>query len=347
MPSLQFIRTSHEEILTLIRDDIPSKASFIAQIQLQSPIGGQHMVTIVDQMRGGGPWLWKPKYTYDAAPLISNFQKCMRRQLVEPALATAKQLLGQDAATFLRRLTIVLLEDALCQPAVYAQISWLMAAVGKKYTLTVEDVQVIMDSIVTALDAGERYDLQAEIEGEVAVPDERHWLSSEPQTGYTVRSAFVGIRLRALAGGMKFDSAFMERLARRILARQLPYQTEVSTVDPEDIPEFSVAEHMQTAAIDFHCCPQLLEIVRLESGLKSAVVQDAIWWHRSSLNERTAPDGTATYERAERFRTSQIWAQIARTVSTYADSRLRLLGEKGVRVGPTRTLDSWFKTGKV
>ena len=303
------------------------------------------MVTLVDQVRGGQPWLWKPKYTYDAAPLISNFQKCIRRQLVEPALATAKQLLAQDASTFLRRLAIVLLEDALLQPAIYAQVAWLMAAVGKKYTLTVEDVQVIMDSIVTALDAGERYDLQAEAEG--AASEERHWLSSEPQSGYTVRSAYAGIRLRALAGGMKFDSAFMERLARRILARQLQFQSEVSTVEIDDIPEFSVAEHMQTAAIDFHCCPQLLEIVRLESGLKAAIVQDAIWWHRSSLNERTSPDSTTTYERAERFKTSQTWAQIARTVSTYAESRLRSLEEKKVRVGPTRTLDAWFKTGKV
>lgn len=342
MPSLQYIRTSHEEILTLIRDDISSKASFIAQIQLPSAIGGQHMVTLVDQVRGGGPWLWKPKYTYDAAPLISNFQKCVRRQLVEPALATAKQLLAQDPATFLRRLAIVLLEDALLQPSVYAQVAWLSAAIGKKYTLTVDDVQVIMDAIVTALEASERYDLHAEVEG--AASDERYWLSSEPET---VKSAYVGIRLRALAGGMKGDAAFMERLARRILAMQLQFQSEVSTVDPEDIPEFTVSEHMQTAAIDFHCCPQLLEIVRLEAGLKASVVQEAIWWHRSSLNERTAPDSTAIYERAERFKTSQTWAQIARIVSTYAESRLRSLEEKKVRLGPTRTLDSWFKTGKV
>jgi hypothetical protein len=338
MPTLQYIRTSYEEIQTLIRDEITSKVTFIAQIQLQSPIAGQQMVTIVDHIRGGAPWLWKPKYTYDVSPLISNFQKCIRRKLVEPALATAKQLLAQDPIIFLRRLTIILLEDTLLQPFIYSQVAWLMAAVGKRYILTVDDVQVIMDSIVTALEAESRYDLTAT--SEEPIMDEKYWLCYE-ETDAVLRSAFVGIRLRALAGGMKGDAAFMERLALRVRAQQLPLQTEISTVDPEDIPEFTVAEHMQTAAIDFHCCPQLLEMVRSETALKSTDIQEAIWWHRSSLNERNAPH--EAYERAERFKTSLTWGQIARTVSGYAESRLRLLDEKKARTIPVKTLDAWFK----
>jgi hypothetical protein len=341
MPSLQYIRTSYEEIQVRISDQIPNPVSFIGIIQLQKPIAGQLTITIIDQLRGK-PWHKKPKYNYTAAPLISNFQKCIRRQAVIPAVATAHQLLGQDAPTFLRRLAVILLEDALLQPHMYAQICWLMAAAGKRYTLTVEDIQVIMDSIVTALEAEERYDLLEEAAGPAL--NERLWLN---EADPTAAAAYVGIRLRALAGGMKFDAAFLERLAKRLMMGCLDFQPEISQVDISDIPEFSVADHMQPAAIDFHCCPQLLEIVRAESGLKAAAVQDAIWWHRSSLNERKAPDSTEVHERAERFRCSQTWALIARTVSGYAEGQIRLLEQRKERVGPVQTLDTWFKTDKV
>lgn len=337
MPSLQYIRTSYEEIQVRISDQIPNPVSFIGIIQLDRPIAGQHAVTIIDQVRGK-PWLHKPKYNYGIQPLISNFQKCMRRQLVVPAVATAYQLLGQDAAIFLRRLAIVLLEDAMLQPYVYAQICWLMAAVGKRYALTVDDIQVIMDSIVTGLEAEKRYDLLEEASGP-ALNEKLYISEADPVTS----AAYVGIRLRALAGGMKGDAAFMERLAKRLMMGCLDLQPEISQVDISDIPEFSVADHMQTAAIDFHCCPQLLESVRLESGLKASVAQDAIWWHRSSLNERAAPDATTSYERAERFRTSQTWALVARTVSGFADGQMKLLEERKERVVPLQTLDTWFK----
>ena len=131
MPSLQYIRTSYEEIQVRISDQIPNPVSFIGIIQLDRPIAGQSTVMIIDQVRGK-TWLHKPRYNYAAAPLISNFQKCMRQQLVEPAVATAHQLLEQDASAFLRRLTIILLEDTQLQPHIYAQICWLMAAVGKR-----------------------------------------------------------------------------------------------------------------------------------------------------------------------------------------------------------------------
>jgi hypothetical protein len=337
MPSLQYIRTSYEEIQVRISDQIPSPVTFLAVIQLDRPIAGQTTVTIIDQLQGK-PWLQKPRFTYTSSPLISNFQKCVRLQLVEPAISTAHQLLGQDASTFLRRLAVVLLEDALLQPYVYAQICWLMAAVGKRYTLTVEDIQVIMDSIVTALEAETRYDLLEEAAGPAL--NEKLWLTNADPVA---AAAYVGIRLRALAGGMKFDAAFLERLAKRLMMGCLDFQTEISQVDIADIPEFSVADHMQPAAIDFHCCPQLLEIVRAETGLKTAVAQDAIWWHRSSLNERKAPDSTETYERAERFKTSQTWAQIARIVSGFAAEQIATLEKRKERVAPVQTLDAWFK----
>jgi hypothetical protein len=337
---LQLIRESRDQIIVRLDGDI-GRVSFMDALQLSTPIAGKGSMTLIDQERTKTPFLWKPKYTYELSPLISNLQKAMRLRDVERCAATALQLLGQDASALLRRLAVVLLEDALLQPQLYAQVVWLMLAVGKGYVLSTEDVQLIIDAVATGLDAENRYDLSEEAVG--LAPAEDTWLAGVPASGsYVVRAAYVAIRLRAGAGGMKFDTEFLERLAARILCRQLPFQAEMSSIDMADIPEFSVAEHMLPSAIDFHCYPVILESIRLQTGLKPPIIKEAMWWHRSSLNVRDGPTTLMAVESGQRFRTVNMWGAMASIASAFAAKQLELLGEKKVRVGKATTLDAWL-----
>ncbi len=313
---LQFIRESRESIITRLDTNLP-KATFMDVVQ-QSLLGAQH-ITVADYVREKTAWLWRPKYTYEFQQLLSNFQKAMRLRDAEECLSTALQLLGQDPANFLRRLPVVLLEDALLQPHLYAQVVWLMVAVGKGYALSVEDVQLIVDAIATGLEAEERYDLSEEtMEDE----DELSWFRSDVDD--ILKSAFVAIKLRRLRSGT------------------LPLQEEVSSIDVAEIPEFTMASHMLPAAIDFHCNPGILETVKVQSGLKPATIKEAIWWHRSSLNVRTGPASLMAVEAGQRFRTAQHWGLIASTVSAYATRQLQLLEERKVRCKAVQTLDGWI-----
>lgn len=331
---LQFIRESRESIITRLDTNLP-KAKFLDTIQ-QWLLGHQH-ITVADYVAEKTLWNWRPKYTYDFHQLLSNFQKTMRLRDMEQCLATALQLLGQDPANFLRRLAVVLLEDAMLQPHLYAQVVWLMVAVGKGYTLSTEDVQLVVDAVATGLEAEERYDLAEE-----AMEDEDELVWFRGDADDTLKSAFVAMKLRAGAGGMKFDTDFLERLALRLRVDRLPLQEEVSSIDVAEIPEFSVERHMVAAAIDFHCNPGILESAKVQSGLKPATIKEAIWWHRSSINVRSGPASLMAVEAGQRFRTAQHWGLIASTVSAFAARQLQLLEERKVRCKPVQTLDGWF-----
>lgn len=331
---LQFIRESRESIITRLDTNLP-KAKFMDTMQ-QSLLGSQH-ITIADYVAEKTAWLSRPKYTYEWAPLLSNFQKAMRLRDAEQCLATALQLLGQDPANFLRRLAVVLLEDTQLQPHLYAQVVWLMVAVGKGYALSTEDVQVIVDAVATGLEAEQRYDLNEETMDQ---EDELTWFRSD--TDDTLKSAFVAMKIRSGAGGMRFDTDFLERLALRLRAGRLSLQEEVSSIDIAEIPEFRVESHMLAAAIDFHCNPGIIESAKLQCGLKPSTIKEAIWWHRSSINVRSGPASLMAVEAGQRFRTAQHWGLIAQTVSAFAARQLQLLEGKKARCKSVQTLDGWF-----
>lgn len=336
---MYLVRVDAEEV-RLERSDAPSshKTSYapkgrqLGSVALTEPILGAKTLTIVDCMERQSPWSWAPRYEYDMEPLKSNFQKCMRQQCLEACLATARQLVAQDAAAMLRRLAVVLLEDSLLCVPTYAQVIWLMLAVNKGYCLGTQDVQLIMDAVATGLMSSGRYDLEEEAQVVAEV-------KAEAELAHTL------ISLRAQAGGMKFDVAFLQRLAARAATMALPVELEAASVDLEDIPEFSLTEHMMPAAIDFHCCSQLLDAVRLQTGLKAAKVKDAIWWHRSSINVREAPKAVTDREEAARFKTYATWSQIAPLVTAFTSKQLEVLEVRKRRHIVQVRLDTWLKSG--
>lgn len=334
---IYFVRT--DEGATFMRTAPPGVPRWHDIVQLGEPICGADHVHLLDFGVGGAGqrWLAPPTYTYSLPQLKSNFQKTMRRQLVEPCLATAKQLLAQDPSDFLRRLGVVLLEDSLLQPALYCQIIWLMYAVGKRYTLKVADVQVIFDAIVTGLESMKRYDLAAE--PAAPVTDADLWLRCQEE-----RDSYLSIRLRSLAGGMKCDASFLRRLAFRSLRSQLGIEAEISTVDLDEIPDFDPDSHMVCWAIDFHCCSYVLGEVAAACTTSPNEAKAAIWWHWSSLNERPCEtEAQRLEEAAQRFRYSEHAEKMSQRMMVLSQSAIRDMKAMRTRTVQSNTLDKWFK----
>jgi len=80
-------------------------------------------------------------YTYTNNPytnksyLKSHLQKCIRRSDVWKTIKTAYHLMDLDATAFLRRLSIIAIEDALPLKG-YTTLVWLTSAVSKGYQLS-------------------------------------------------------------------------------------------------------------------------------------------------------------------------------------------------------------------
>lgn len=336
---LYFIRTDCGcEVST---SDPPQKPRWQAIVQLsETPATGLSQQLCLIDTAPQGELLFKPgdppphKYEYNVHLLKSNLQKCFRRRLYTETMATAKQLLYQDPTEFLRRLPVILLEDSLLYPYLYNQVVWLQFAHSKGYQLTVEDARILMDSVCTGLESSTRYNLSY---SPAATTGPKAFCGAST----AAQEAFIGPRLRSLAGGIKFDTSFLRVLAFRAFMGDLPLEPEYSSLDLEEVEEFSPAIHMIPQAVDFHACPFLLETIPHK---------DAIWWHWSSLNARPIKDHQAEIaegaDKAHRIQHEQTYKNIERTLHVNARSTIDNMMRDRKKTKKTNTLDGWLAGSK-
>ena len=336
--SLYLIR--NEEEVYLSKSYPSSKVRWMATVDLNEQIGNSKILNLVDLTPAHHPLINPPhKYVYNIHLLTSNLQKTVRRQMWTEALATLLQMIYQDPVETLRRLPVILLEDGLLYPHLYNKLIWLQFATSKDYVLSKVDVQTVIDALATGLESASRYNL-ATTTPRSAREAEKTGLWEQP---VPAREAYIGARLRSLAGGMKGDTKFLHVLALRALTEDLPLETEYSSVDVEEAEEFSPSQHMIPQAIDFHCCPQIL---------KDLPYKDAIWWHWSSPNTRRINDRDSELEtgkeQAHRIQHEKTFQDIERSLHVYAKFQISEMATKRKKAEKIKTLDSWFapKSGK-
>jgi hypothetical protein len=339
---LYFIRTDCGCELRM--EALPEKPRWQALVQLtESPAAGLSQQLCLVDTSPPGTLLFKPgeppphSYIYNVHLLKSNLQKCFRRRLYTETMATAKQLLYQDPTEMLRRLPVILLEDSLLYPYLYNQVVWLQFAHSKGYELTVEDAQIILDATCTGLESPARYNLSYQ----GTTTEARTGSKAFHATSRENRDAFIGPRLRSLAGGMKFDTNFLRVLAFRALMEDLPLETEYSSMELADAEEFAPVKHMIPQSVDFHACPFLLETIPHK---------DTIWWHWSSLNTRPIKDHQADIaegaDNAHRIQHEQTYKNIERTLHVNARSTIDNMMRDRKKTKKTNTLDGWLAKAK-
>jgi len=240
---------------------------------------------------------------YNVSVLKSNLQKCVRRRCVAEALATARQFLYQDPNEMLRRLPIIMCEDAMLCPSLFCELVWLMAAVSKGYVLNADDGGVVLRAVQTALDAHGRYNLDVVEEA-----------PEGPVEGNDATD--LAFRLRIAYGGMMGDAEMLERLRFRFATGTLPCVAASTTHG--DVERFDPRRHLIPYAIDFHCFPGLLKA-------NPYLTKGAVWWHWSSLNVRSpVGDGAEAVVEAEaHHRSIHVLAPYGRTtLETFAAQKI-------------------------
>ncbi len=284
-------------------------------IKLREYILSSEFLTIVDIYKTSKkPYNLEPEYIYNTSILKSNLQKTMRRKYIDACLSTLLQLLKQDLAELLRRLPVIILEDSQYNHYTYTHLIWLMIAHSKGYQLSEQDIQLIMDATATALMSDYRYDLDVEPTIEQK--------NSECITSYVV------IQLRAIYGGLQGDQLFLKRLAlRSVDFPDIPeekkaqlFEVNIKTIEP-----FNPTCHIIENAIDFHCCPYLLEHIRqLELDIQYDI-KEVIWWNWSSPNRRLFLDDTTQkeYEKEQRRRTLEDYNKIKHILREFARKQIR------------------------
>jgi hypothetical protein len=276
---LYFVRqnpaTFHNDCCYSIVTRPPSTGIIYPEIALSA----DQKVKLVDLRPSAEPYRFVAVRVFPPSLLKSNLQKAIRRRHIEEAYVTAKHFLAQDASELLRRLPIIMCEDAMLDLTPFVDIVWLMAAVSKGYRLTTEDCNRVMSFVDTCLHAPARYNIH------VSAPS----VPAEDIMG-PLDLAFA---LRIAYGGMKCDTEFMERLLNRIYANDLSCIYMSRSLNYETIGAFDVERHIIPEAIDFHCFPSMSK----ETGVSQA----AIWYNRSAINWRPftglgAKEGAANEE---------------------------------------------------
>lgn len=275
-----------------------------AHVTFNDPLhnDGQRSVILAASMETHIPYILpSPPAFYTTAVLKSNLQKAVRRGHVDAAVATAWQMARQgptDLTELFRRLPIILLEDTLLHADILARWVWWMLASTRGWVLSEDEwSQLLLDVAFVANTEAWGYRECLHKTDKTQSPAALF----ENGTPYTEsqKAALFALWARSQWGGMLGDMAFLRALYVTWTARdpkgthwRLATMTDPSAefpvvLAPLDSLHFSVADHALPEAVDFHCVPHMVFEIAQRTGAPKHLVQDAIWFCRSSVNRRS------------------------------------------------------------
>lgn len=252
----------------------------------------------------------KPTIDTSLLSLIkSNLQKCIRRQLTQKGLETAKRFMEWDMGHFLRRLSIIMMEDVILHESLPVLV-WLMAAESKGFSLTKEMEKWLL-SLVSYMCQEKR---------------ESYWslgISNQDQSLLEKDSYFYGeakksqekgmvfsLLLRKSYGGMQGDCIMIMDFVQRVCRGECIISHSAITLLKEEIKPIEL-DRIETCSVDFHCYPQLvMQLVRIFRNFTEKDLRRAIWDHNSRTNYRVLPRILPETERIKMNHSLKIWSSI-------------------------------------
>jgi hypothetical protein len=257
-----------------------------------------------------------PQKSEDATLLSlvkSNLQKCVRRQLREKALQTARLFMMLDFGHFLRRLFIIMLEDVRLHHSMPV-IVWLTAATNKGFRVS-EEILGWLLSLVEWLceESTETYYSQSISNDVSQLSEERNRRFYKEALEHPLRDALLSLLFRKSYGGMPGDMAMIMSFTSLLLNAEEEKHISSSTLREilyNDIPVLPL-ENIELSSADFHCYPQLILVIARENrDLSEKNIKAAIWHHSSKINHRVK-----TYPQRQDANLIRIlWSRIQRRV---------------------------------
>lgn len=214
--------------------------------------------------------------------LKSNLQKCVRRQEANKAVKTALALYSFSPADCLRRIPIIMIEDALPHPSSFVKLVWWMAATSKGYRLSTEELEEML-GIVKMMAQSTEYECYRSVfrAENISEKDYKHLSSNE-------QLFIVALAIRRQYRGMQCDvnmlSYHIGLWGKRFNSKEIDWYKKLEEQKVESIPlstlSFFEKKDLLVEALDNHCCRQLVK------GL-SQEAPGAIWFCKSRINYRT------------------------------------------------------------
>lgn len=238
----------------------------------------------------------------DEQMLQSALQKAVRRSEPDVAVRAAVTLAQQNPVRFLRRLVIVLVEDAYLHTCVQSVV-WLMVAhtLGYRWTSDQRDRCFRLVHWMAS---------QPRIEHLHTETSDQHWHAA------TADGAVLALAIRASYGGMTGDMAMLWRLICRWshrIAINAPLQvdqTPLPMLSPLTTVPFREHSELPRECVDFHVAREQYMIALRDAIEQHGLAYDAdmaksaLWYHRSGVyvGKRYVPDGSAWEDAAEERR---------------------------------------------
>lgn len=246
----------------------------------------------------------KIEFIVSPSLLKSNLQKAVRRRLSDIAVTTALALIQSSPVEFIRRLSIIFIEDVEANEDLVF-IVWLTVA-DKYYRWTSTDILYLLNAvyyITTETDC-----LPESIRDTCNIHYTLHELVGIKNVSDTV----LCIKLREMYGGMKGDMNMLECAVVHYLSNSV--KSSKITSQPLAIREDSILQKLYIIddAIDFHCFPTMLREIRVASQYKyeENEIQKCIWYTCSGINVRKP--WTIEYEKE--WKTKPIYGKIIEAV---------------------------------
>ncbi len=248
-------------------------------------------------------------YKKDHIPILKScLQKAVRRKKTDVALRTTVTLLCLDPVQVLRRLPIIMVEDALCHPELQTLV-WLMAVFSQKeYEINDWLVSLILN----------RVEFICQMEGRETLTDEfeKVDLIQLLKSSEIDPNLLWALQLRKSYGGMKGDMWMLDYHTFHWYHRiKDGFQFEEFSPNLIDIGELGVlpVKKILPSAIDFHCT-NIAQIVSGNTDLLDKDIKKAIWHHRSGINVRKIVFG----ESDENLEYRNVWKEIKDEVEKWS-----------------------------
>lgn len=219
--------------------------------------------------------------------LKSHLQKCIRRSLVIKSLQTAKLLIKIDFLEFIRRLSIIMLEDCILHKS-FTKITWMISAYPY-WKPNKNDLDWLLGLVK----------LLAQVEYRDFVQKEEFNFKSNLVTinklDNEYKSLIYSLYFRVSYGGMKGDMKMLEYFSKIWIERLSSIDAEllevkflntnIDLVDINLINKLDINE-IEISSIDFHCYPIILNYLTKYTNIETDKIKKAIWYHSSRITNK-------------------------------------------------------------
>ena len=219
--------------------------------------------------------------------LKSHLQKCIRRSLITKSLETAKLLIQIDFLEFIRRLSIIILEDCILHES-FTKLTWMIAAYPN-WKPNKLDIDWLLGIVK----------LLAQVEYRDFIQKEHFNFKSNLITINELDKDYKGLiyslYFRVSYGGMKGDMKMLEYFSKIWLERLKENEnksieinflkSKVNLVDVNSINQLDINE-IEISSIDFHCYPIILNYLTKYTNIETEKIKKAIWYHSSRITNK-------------------------------------------------------------